>query len=187
MTATSTLPGAPSDSRASTSPRAHCAVHPARPAADSCPKCGRPRCGVDAARWVEQCEACVRRAASRDRLLEGGPRLPRLTAAALVATAIGLLAGIITSEYVQAGGFGLIAPALAGLATGAGAAAAGRTTGRGRFDLVVRSAAAGYALLGTILAFRLVPGGQDPFGPAGTVIPPYLCAVAGAYASRLVR
>ena len=43
------------------------------------------------------------------------------------------------------------------------------------------------AILGTAFAFRLVTGGQDPFGPAGTVLPPYASAVVGAVVSRLFR
>jgi hypothetical protein len=42
-------------------------------------------------------------------------------------------------------------------------------------------------VLGTAFAFQLVPGTADPFGPAGTVLPPYASAIAGAVVSRLFR
>lgn len=93
----------------------------------------------------------------------------------------------IVSEYVGAKGFAEITPFLLGLACGAVAATAARTHGHGRLDQVVRLIGGCAAVLGTAFAFKLVPGGQDPFGPAGTVLPPYVSALAGAIVSRAFR
>jgi len=45
----------------------------------------------------------------------------------------------------------------------------------------VRVVAALYAVIGTGYSFRFVPGGLDPFGPAGSVLPSYLAALVGTY------
>jgi hypothetical protein len=116
-----------------------------------------------------------------------GLRWQRLIAAALVALLIAQIGGRIISQYVGSSGFAEITPFLVGLSCAAAAAAVARTGGRGRDDLFVRAVAALAAVLATALAFRLVPGGQSPFTPAGTVLPPYAAAVAGAIVSRLFR
>ena len=166
-----------------------CAMHPARPAVDQCPVCGRPRCGADAELAPGGgCLACGGAAPSAERAshwLRSAPE--RLIAAALTALLLGQLAAPIASEYIGAQGFAEIVPFLVGLACASGAAMAARTAGKGRLDLAVRGIGALAALLGTAFSFRLVPGGQSPFTPFGDVGLPYLCAVAGAGVSRLFR
>lgn len=166
-----------------------CAVHPSRPAVDHCPVCGRPRCGADASATPGggclQCRGdqgpLVTPSATRD--LD----VARLVAGLLSAMLLAELLAPVVSEYVGAKGFAEITPFLLGLACAAVAATAARTHGRGRIDVVVRILGAVAAVLGTAFAFRLVPGGQSPFTPAGTVLPPYASALAGAAVSRIFR
>jgi hypothetical protein len=105
----------------------------------------------------------------------------------LVALLLSELLAPVVSEYVGSQGFAEITPFLLGLACATAAATVARTHGRGRIDYIVRTIGGVAAVLGTALAFQLVPGSQDPFGPAGTVLPPYVCALAGAVVSRLFR
>lgn len=169
-------------STASTSLR--CTVHPARPALDLCPVCARPRCGADAtADGAAGCGVCrarpaqpaVQVASERDRQRAG------LVGAALAASVVGLVGGFVSSQYVGAGAFAILAPFIVGLLCGAVATRAARTDGRGRFGLVVRVVAVGYAVLGAAYAFRFVPGSESAFTPAGRVLPPYAAAAAGAW------
>jgi hypothetical protein len=165
-----------------------CASHPARPAVDDCPVCGRPRCGADAA--LAPGGGCPQCGGASTAVV--APPTPQRQAARLVAATLAalLLAEVlapVVSEYVGAKGFAEITPFLLGLACGAVAAIAARSHGRGRTDTVARAIGGVAAVLGTAFAFRLVPGGQDPFGPAGTVLPPYASAIVGAAASRLFR
>jgi hypothetical protein len=116
-----------------------------------------------------------------------GDVVMRLIAAGLAALLLAELLAPVVSEYVGAKWFAEITPFLLGLACAAAAAAAARTHGRGRLDLVVRAMGGVAAVLGTMFAFELVTGGQDAFGPAGTVLPPYACALGGAAASWFFR
>lgn len=152
-----------------------CAVHPSRRAADTCPVCDRPRCGVDAASFqATGCGACV--VATRAR--PPAPVAERLLRAALAAFAIAFVGAWVAAQYVDTQWFGLVAPALVGLACAwAATSAAGRP--RGASVLVLAAVA---ALLATALSDRLVPGGQNLFLPPSHRLPPYLAAVLGALA-----
>jgi len=165
-----------------------CAVHPARPAVDRCPVCGRPRCGADARSAPGGgCLQCGGVPTEVPPEAAGQREAIQVIAALLASLLLAELLAPVVSEYVGAKGFAEITPLLLGLACASTAAAVARTHGRGRVDVVVRGIGGLAAVLGTALAFRLVPGTQDPFGPAGTVLPPYLCAIAGAIVSRLFR
>jgi hypothetical protein len=166
-----------------------CAVHPARPAVDDCPVCGRPRCGADAqAAPGGGCLSCLGGDPSNGTAPSSLRRdAVRLITATLVAVLLAELLAPVVSEYVGAHAFAEITPFLLGMACAAAAAIVARTHGHGRMDIAARAIGAVAAVLGTALAFRLVPGRQDPFGPAGTVLPPYAAAVVGAAMSRLFR
>ncbi|MDX6273742.1 MAG: hypothetical protein QOJ92_952 [Frankiales bacterium] len=163
-----------------------CATHLSRPAVDACPVCARPRCGAEAAEHrALGCEACL---AARRSVKAPWPTRARVVAGLLTGFLVSVAGGWVSSQYVGATGFDLAAPALTGLATGIAATSAARTHGRGSLDWPLRWACAGLAVLGTALSFRLVVGGGDsPFTPASVVLPPYLAAVGGALASRLLR
>ena len=166
-----------------------CAKHPARPAVDECPVCARPRCGADAeAAPGGGCLVCGGTTAPSDtstHILRSPAE--RLIAGALVAYFVGLLGAPIASEYVGSQGFAEIVPFLLGLVCAAGAAIVTRTGGRGRLDVATRAIGGVAAVLATAFSFRLVPGGESPFTPLDDVGVPYLCAIAGAAASRLFR
>lgn len=162
-----------------------CASHVSRVAAGRCPVCDRPRCGAEEVEHGERgCQVCLVVAAPSG---PAGPSRVRLVLALLGAAVAAVLGGMIGSEYVGAAGFELAAPALTGVAAGMVATSVARTRGRGPLDWPLRAAAAVLAVLGTALAFILVPGGDSPFTPLSSVAPPYLAAVAGALASRLLR
>src|SRR4051812_21989860 len=168
-------------SRARLSPvPARCAVHPARPALDDCPVCGRPRCPVDASTYgATGCGAC--RAATQSRATVG--LLPYAVRAGLAGIAVALVGGWIATQYVGVHLMSLVAPAVVGLAASwAVGAAARRQTSR----LLVLALAAVAAVLGTALGFRLTPGGQSPLHPAGEVGAPYLAALVGVVAWPLL-
>lgn len=155
---------------------ARCVVHPARRAVDACPLCARPRCAVDvAAGGGSGCAAC------RPPGVQGPApsRSEVMVRSGLAGAASALAGGFVSTQYVGAQYFSVLAPALVGLAASwAVTAAAGRGAGR-RLPLLTVAVAA--ALLGTALGFRLVPGGgQGVLAPAGDVAPPYLAAVVGA-------
>ncbi|MFL6239044.1 MAG: hypothetical protein ACJ735_06090 [Actinomycetes bacterium] len=168
--------------------RLRCAVHPARPAVDECPVCGRQRCGADARIAPGGgCLQCRGVRASKEPPADPSRDLGRLIAATLAALLLAELLAPVVSEYVGAKGFAEITPFLMGLACASAAAAAARTHGQGRIDLWARAIGGVAAVLGTAFAFRLVTGGQSPFTPAGSVLPPYGSAIAGAFVSRLFR
>lgn len=151
-------------------PAARCAVHPGRPAVDRCPRCGRARCGVDVAYFgTAGCPAD--RVASR-RAASG---LEQLTRAALAGLGVVLGAGPVVSQYLDAGAFGLILPAVAGLVAGTVIVAAA-----GRGGAAVTTVAVLAALLAVALAVRVLPGGGDPAASPGKVLPAYAVAAAAA-------
>jgi hypothetical protein len=138
--------------------RLRCAVHPSRPAVDSCPVCGRLRCGADAAAAGEHghgCPSCGGSSSEPRRPAAGrGPsELERYVRAALGATVAALVWGKVTSEYVGSTLFSDISPALLGVACGAAATRAAGSDGSGRTGLRVRVIACVYALLGTAFSF----------------------------------
>lgn len=166
-------------------PVERCASHVARVAAGHCPVCARPRCGAEEVEFGERgCQVCQVVAPVAP---PAGPSRSRLVLAVLAAAVAAALGGMIGSEYVGAAGFELAAPALTGLAAGMVATSVARTRGRGPLDWPLRGAAALLAVLGTALAFILVPGGDSPLTPLSAVGPPYLAAIAGALASRILR
>ncbi len=123
--------------------RLRCGVHPSRPAVDSCPVCGRLRCGADAAAAGEHghgCPSCGGSSSEPRRPAAGrGPsELERYVRAALGATVAALVWGKVTSEYVGSTFFSDISPALLGVACGAAATRAAGSDGSGRTGLRVR-------------------------------------------------
>ena len=163
-----------------------CAVHPSRPAVDDCPVCGRARCDADRAAYATGGGGCAACGSGQVTGRAPASELERLVRAGLVAFVLGLIGGWIGTEYIGAGAFEDIVPGLVGLACASSAAAAARTT-RGRLDIAARALGGLAAVLGTALAYKLVPGGGDPWSPAGTVLPTYGAAVAGAVVSRILR
>jgi hypothetical protein len=106
------------------------------------------------------------------------PKPERLLRAALAALAVGFVGAWVAAQYVDTQWFGLVAPALVGLACAwAASAAAGRPR-----SASVLVAAAVTAVVATALSDRLVPGGQNLFLPVSHRLPPYLAAVLGALA-----
>jgi hypothetical protein len=160
-----------------TDPAGRCAVHPARPAADVCPVCARGRCGPDAADAADApgggCLAC--RGADGVRRHAADP-LERLVRAALAATPVALLGGVVAAQYVGAQAFAYLTPAVVGVLCGASAQAAAGGARRGSLALAVRALACLYAVLGVALGFVLEAsiGALD-----GATLLPYVCALVG--------
>ena len=149
-----------------------CAVHPALPAADTCPVCARPRCAPDAAAAPGGgCRACEGRS--------GKPDPPPLDLRALVAAgALGnLTAGIggqIASEYIGAGWVGYVVPAFVGIMVSIAAEfGAGKRRGPR-----LRVLAAFYSLLAMAVAFQSPYAAETPFSVRPQVLGPYAIAVA---------
>lgn len=163
-----------------TATASRCAAHPARRAVDSCPVCGRQRCGADAVGYgATGCPSCA--SARPDASPPGLTEL--LVRAGLAAFAIALLGAWIGTQYVRNKGFSLLAPGLVGIAVAWAAAAAAGSAPRRITGLV---AAAG-AVLSAALAFRVyAAGGLSPWHPAGRVLPPYAAAVVGVLVWPLV-
>jgi hypothetical protein len=161
-----------------------CALHPARLAVDTCPRCSRPRCGADAAAYGERgCAACANPAP----VAAPAPYLERLVRSGLAAFGVALVGGWIGTQYVDVQFFSLAAPGLVGLGTGwaASAAAGGPPNVRLRRWVLVIAAVA--AVLSAGLAFRLESGGgQDPVGGWSEVGPPYVAALIGTLAWPIV-
>ena len=155
-----------------------CAAHPARPAVDACPVCGRARCGADAAAAGGGCPTCR---GGVDVAVPAVPRdLERVVRAALAATVGALAWGKVTSEYVGSTGFGDIAPAVLGVLCGTLALKAAGLDGSGPLGLRVRLVACAYALLGTAFSF-VDEGAYATSVPVGAAqLLPYAASVAGA-------
>jgi hypothetical protein len=152
-----------------------CAVHPLRPAVDACPVCRRARCGPDAALAPGGgCLACRGGAGAGRSVARPGERLVR---AALAATPVALLGGVVAAQYVGAELFAYLTPAVVGVLCGAAAQAAAGGARRGSVTLGVRVLACVYAVLGVALGFVL-EASVDPL--AAATLLPYACAVAGA-------
>ncbi|MFN2538231.1 MAG: hypothetical protein ABR549_08770 [Mycobacteriales bacterium] len=163
-------------------PPTRCAAHPGRPAIDSCPVCGRPRCGADAARPLGGgCAVChgiseagAHRPASRPELLVRG---------ALGANLMAVVWGFVEAEYVQAGVFQYLAPLVLGAFTG-GVALSASGQPRGRDGTRMRVIAVGYSLLGCGWGF-VREGTFGAFSTSGDVLLPYLLAAAACWAWTL--
>jgi hypothetical protein len=159
---------------------ARCAVHPARPAHDGCPMCGRARCHADAqALGAAGCLACSR-----------GPRCRRpagrrelVIRAGLTGLAVTYAGGWIGTQYVRVHLMSLAAPVVIGLAA---SWAVSRAAGRLCPPSVVWVASVAAAWLGTALGFVLTPGGMNPLADWGVVGGPYLAALVGVLAGPLV-
>lgn len=162
---------------------ARCARHPARPAADRCPRCARPRCGADAADAPGGgCAVCRGGAAGQPTSEEEAqPRpaggLERLVRATLAALAAGFAGGAVAGQYVDAGLFAYLAPFVVGVLCGASAQAAAGGPRRGLTARAVRAAAAAVAVPAVALGFVLE--GSRGVLTSATVLP-YLAALAGA-------
>ncbi|MDQ1748830.1 MAG: hypothetical protein QOD07_3093 [Frankiaceae bacterium] len=165
-------------------PATRCALHPARLAVGSCPRCSRPRCGVDAAAYGERgCGACAAPAPAAP----AAPYLERVVRAGAAAYVVALLGGWIATQYVDVQLFSVVAPALVGLATGWAAATAAGTPAGVRVRRVTLLIGAVAAVLSAGLAFRLESGGgQDPVSAWHEVGPPYLAAIFGTLAWPVV-
>lgn len=165
-----------------------CAVHPGRPATDSCPVCQRPRCRADA--LAAPGGGCLGCGGDPAALPSGAPRAPgrgadrpdgeRLVRAALAANAAALVGGVVASEYVGAPYFAYLAPLIVGLLVAAAATRAARTDGTGVIGGRVRMLAVAYAVVGCALGFLFQPGTPSSFADLGDKVLPYLCAAAGA-------
>ncbi len=148
-------------------------MHPARPAVDGCPVCGRPRCGPDAdAAPGGGCVACGGRTSSATRRPPGDVEL--LVRAALAAYAAAVAMGFVVSEYVGAGVFAYVTPFLLGVLTGEAGQRAAATT---RPDARLRAAFAVLAVAGASVGF-LLEGSAGLL--SGSVLPSYAAAAAGA-------
>jgi len=159
---------------------ARCAVHPSRRALDECPVCARPRCGADAAAYAGRgCPACVSTEAT---VVVPAGRAELHARAGLAALAMAFAGAWVAAQYVDTRWFGIVAPALIGL--GCAWAASAAASGLPRRPMLGIAAAA--ALLATGLSDRLVPGGQNLFLPPGHRLPPYVAALVGVVAWRLL-
>ena len=122
----------------------------------------------------------------------GGPGRahPAVVGAAVAAHLVVFPAGAVLSEYLGTGTQGYVAAALAGVACGVAAAAAGawlaarspdgRRAGAGP-GLVAGAA----AVLAVALAYRLLPGGGDPLPSSGAAWLTYLLALAGGVVAAI--
>ncbi|MBV9484679.1 MAG: hypothetical protein JO246_01325 [Frankiaceae bacterium] len=160
-----------------------CAAHPARPARGTCPRCDLPRCDADAAAFGGAgCAACDggRRLQRRVGLLEAGIR------AGLATWPVIMVGGWIATQYVYDHIFSLVVPGLVGFAASVAAAAVAGRRDRTATALTL-AIAAGAGVLGTALGFHLLTGGrQGVLQPWSVVGAPYLCAIAGAVAYRVL-
>lgn len=155
---------------------APCAAHPARPAVDACPVCGRARCAADAATAPGGgCAACL--GVPDGAAVRPVDDLERLVRAALGGYAAALAMGLVSSEYVGAGLFAYLTPLVLGVLTGEAAQRAGAAPRRGPLARAVRGVAALLAVLGTGLGF-VVEGSAAPL--SGEAVLPYVAAVLGA-------
>jgi hypothetical protein len=98
----------------------------------------------------------------------------------LAALVVGLLGGVVSTQYVGAQFFSVVTPFLTGVACGVAALMAARPASS-RARTYVRLVAAGLAIVGAAYGFRFVPGGESALHPAGRVVPPYVAAAAGVW------
>lgn len=150
-----------------------CAVHPSRPAVDSCPVCARPRCRADADMYgATGCAACTQPSAVRT----PAGRRELVVRGGLGALLVAYLGGWVGTQYVRVHLMSLLAPGLAGVVAAWVVTAVARDLPR---RIAYGLAAAG-AVLAAALAFRIGPdGGYSPLHPLQRVGPPYLVAVVG--------
>jgi hypothetical protein len=103
----------------------------------------------------------------------------RLVRGALAAYAVGLVGGVIGSEYVGATVFEYLGPFVVGVVCGGAATRAAGTDGRGPTGQRVRAVAAAIAVLGVGIGF-LLEESLDALSLSLDVVLPYVAAVAGA-------
>lgn len=152
-----------------------CAVHSVRPAVDSCPVCGRPRCADDAQKAPGGgCQVC--RGEQGAAASAGAAGLESFVRAALASTAVALMGGVVAAQYVGAAVFAYLTPFVVGVLTGAAAQAAAGLPKTGPGANGVRLIAAVYAVLG--VAFGFVLERSEGVLGAGSFLP-YLAAVVG--------
>jgi hypothetical protein len=159
-----------------------CAAHPSRPAVDACPVCGRPRCGADQLSapggGCTVCQGLDQRPARSRRRPAGEREL--LVRAALAADAAAISWGYVTAEYVGAGLFGYLSPAVLGVLCGAAATAAAGSPRSGQLLRRVRLVAVLLALLGAGLGFVL-EGTYGVLSASPDVLLPYVISGAAAW------
>ena len=173
-------PSAPSSApgvTAARSPGERCVAHPARPAVDRCPACGRARCGADTA-LGKACAVCH----GGRPTAQARPLPPRevVVRGALGAAAVSYVGGLVLAEYVSSPSYlKYLAPLAVGMAVAsASAAAAGEP--RGRLRTWVRGLSALYAVLGAAFGFVL-EGTYDVLTWRADVVLPYVIAGAAAW------
>jgi hypothetical protein len=152
-----------------------CAVHPALPAQDRCPVCGRPRCHADAdAAPGGGCLACQ---GSRRRPSAPPLDLRAVVGAALLSGLVAPVAGLVSSEYVGAGAVGWIVPVFVGIVVSM-AAEAGAGKRRG---VALRVLAAAYSVLSVAIGLADVRASGSPFSPVLRVLGLYALAAAASW------
>ncbi|HVF04976.1 MAG TPA: hypothetical protein VNA20_09060 [Frankiaceae bacterium] len=149
-----------------------CAVHPALPAADGCPVCGRPRCAADAtAAPGGGCRAC------EGRTKRAGPPLLDLRAlvqAGALCNVVAAFGGQIASQYVGAGFVGYVVPGFVAIMVSIAAEwAAGKKRGR-----ALRLLAAFYSVLAVAVGFQSPLDAGEPFDLTRNVLVAYATAAA---------
>lgn len=169
-------PAAPTDGPLP--PNTRCGVHPVRPAVDRCPVCDRPRCAADAALAPDGgCPACGGdRAGGPATTHPAPPPGEQLVRAALAASGVALLGGVVAAQYVGAELFAYLTPFVVGVLSGAAAQAASGGGRGGAVAMRVRLVAAVYAVAGVALGFALERS-KDALDSSALI--PYTAAVAG--------
>jgi hypothetical protein len=159
---------------------ARCAAHPARPAVDTCPVCGRERCGADRALAPGGgCTLCGGRTAPLRAYPAAGPT-ELLVRAAAVAAVLAVAGGYVNQEYVGSPIFQYLAPAVLGVLVGGGATAAAGSPRAGALLQRVRWVATLYALLGSALGI-LLEGTYDVLSGKTDVLLTYLISMSAAW------
>jgi len=153
--------------------RVRCASHPSRPAVDACPRCDRPRCGVDAT--GDDCPLCAVAPAAVD--APAPPVVPQVLLALLGSGVVAFLAAFVCAEYVEAGFLQYVVPLVTGVLCGAAGLAAARSRGHGAIGAVLRGLTCVSAVAGVAYGFHL-EASQDLL--TGSVYPAYALAVLGA-------
>jgi hypothetical protein len=158
-----------------------CATHPARLAADACPRCARGRCAADVTRFgAAGCAVC----AVTDPVRSAG-RSEVVLRAALAAIAVAFPTGWVAAQYVNVEYMSLLWPVVTGLAVSAAASGAAGRRDRSAQPGVLAAAIVG-ALLGTALGFRIFDTPVTPVQPWDVVWGPYAAAIGGVFIWPLV-
>lgn len=161
---------------------ARCPAHPGRPAVDTCPVCGRPRCGADRAAAPPDggCAICLGGREARRSTHRPAGRLELLVRGILAANGAAIAWGYVTAEYVGAELFQYLSPAVLGFICGAAATAAAGHPRGGILNARMRQVAVLYAILGCGFGFAL-EGTYDPVSGSPDVLIPYAISAAAAW------